>query len=59
VKKDHTLEVFRVRPQPEYLGMIRITDSTPHKAFGRLIQNSTVPKKLQIGDTVATSTTGP
>src|SRR5262245_26227716 len=39
VDKNHTLEVFRTSPTPEYLGMIRIVDVDYHQATARLIRN--------------------
>jgi hypothetical protein len=54
VDKNHTLEVFRTSPTPEYLGMIRIVDVDNHQATGRLIRNQYTPTKaLREGDTVA------
>lgn len=57
VNKDHTLEVFRLSPNPEYLGMIRILEADPHTARGRLIRNPYAPpaKALKAGDQVANS----
>lgn len=57
VQKNHTLEVYRLSPRPEYVGMIRIVDAHPHKSIGRLIRTGPVPKKMLPGDTVASSTT--
>src|SRR5262249_21704268 len=37
VKEDHTLEVYRLRPRPEYLGRLRIVESHHHEALGRLM----------------------
>jgi hypothetical protein len=39
VEKNHTLDVYRLRPEPKYLGMIRIVEAYNHKAVGRLISN--------------------
>jgi len=57
LKLHHTLEVFRMNPQPQYLGMIRIEDVREHSAVGKLIRNSiSGTHALQVGDIVATST---
>ena len=32
----NTLEVFRIKPEPKYLGTIRIVDAQAHQAVGRL-----------------------
>ncbi|HEV3257626.1 MAG TPA: hypothetical protein VG013_12140, partial [Gemmataceae bacterium] len=37
VLKGNTLEVYRFKPRPDYVGMIRIVDSRPHQAVGRAI----------------------
>jgi Skp family chaperone for outer membrane proteins len=49
----NTLEVFRIKPEPKYLGTIKILDSQAHQAVGRL----TAPPRygpLAKGDIVAT-----
>ncbi len=49
----NTLDAFRTKPEPKYLGTIRILDVQPHKAVGRL----TAPPRygpLKEGDIVAT-----
>src|SRR5262249_21071876 len=38
VNVDNTLEVYRLAPKAEYLGRIKILESTPHAAVGRLIR---------------------
>jgi hypothetical protein len=48
----HTLNVFRLEPKPMYLGEMRITDVTPHKAVGRLL-NPEFRKQVKKGDKVA------
>jgi regulator of replication initiation timing len=47
----NVLQVYRVRPQPEYLGTLTILAATPHEAVGRL----SGPKRNQVrvGDEVA------
>jgi predicted nucleic acid-binding Zn-ribbon protein len=55
VNPDNTLEVYRLKPRPEYLGTLKILDADHHKAVGRLlpseggVRRSTVEK----GDVVA------
>jgi len=52
VNVGNTLEVFRVKPEPKYLGTIRILDAQHHKAVARL----TAPPRygpLKEGDIVA------
>ncbi len=53
VNVGNTLEVFRIKPEPKYLGTIRILDAQAHQAVGRL----TAPPRygpLEKGDIVAT-----
>lgn len=56
LEQGHTLEVYRLRPQPEYLGQVRILEVDPQKSVGRLMQG---PYGTRItprpGDEVATS----
>jgi hypothetical protein len=51
----HTLEVYRLAPTPQYLGMIRIEDVREHVAVGRLVRNGAAGNRsaLQPGDIVA------
>jgi hypothetical protein len=37
LNKNHTLDVYRLKPEPKYLGTIRIVDANHHKSVGRLI----------------------
>jgi hypothetical protein len=49
----NTLEVYRTKPEPKYLGTIRILDTQAHQAVGRL----TAPPRygpIKEGDIVAT-----
>jgi hypothetical protein len=58
LKQNQTLEVYRLEPEPKYLGMIRIVDVTPHNAVGRLERTGTANRTpLRVGDTVASSLT--
>jgi hypothetical protein len=52
ISPGNTLEVFRIKPEPKYLGTIRILDSQPHQAVGRL---TAAPRygALEKGDIVA------
>ena len=61
VGKDNTLEAYRLRPRPEYLGMIRIIDANQHKAVGRLMRvpSATQQPTLREGDEVASTLTPP
>jgi len=57
VNKGNTLEVYRFKPRPDYVGMIRIVDSRPHQAVGRAI----LPLRsgpIQKGDRVAAEILG-
>ncbi len=38
VNRDHTLEVYRLKPKPEYLGTIKIVDADHHKAVGMIMR---------------------
>jgi hypothetical protein len=48
--REHTLEVYRLKPSPQYVGMVRILDVQPGEAVGRLIVRR-VP--VQVGDDVS------
>ena len=51
LEKGHTLEVFRLKPLPKYLGQIRIISVTHKEAVGQAAGRLT--GQLQVGDTVA------
>lgn len=55
LKADHTLEVYRLRPQPMYLGRVRVLEAFPQEAIVRLIRPEKAVKGMQIqeGDEVA------
>jgi hypothetical protein len=56
VKEDHTLEIYRLTPRAEYLGRLRVVESFPHEAIGRLVRIGTMPlPALKEGDEVASS----
>ena len=40
LKQNQTLEVFRLGPDPQYIGMIRIVDAKEHVSVGKLTSNS-------------------
>jgi hypothetical protein len=57
VSKDNTLEVYRLKPEPKYLGTIRIVAVNPHEAVGRptaLVRRGLI----QVGDEVAANILG-
>jgi hypothetical protein len=55
LKQDQTLEVFRMSPQPLWLGRIRIVDAREHAAVGRLVPGVGNRGGLKVGDIVASS----
>ena len=54
VNKDNTLDVYRMTPDPKYLGMVRIVDANTHKSVARLIVtgNANFRTPLREGDLV-------
>jgi hypothetical protein len=52
--KHNTLDIYRLKPEPKYLGMVRITDAKHKSSVGRLIQTGNVSFRpvLQQGDLV-------
>lgn len=54
LKKGHTLEVYRLQPEPKYLGSIRIVDVNFHTSFGRYIPPDNMAERpmLKVGDLV-------
>jgi hypothetical protein len=50
LRKGHTLEVFRIRPEPKYLGKIQIVSVGPAEAVGKIM--SRTPHEIQVGDRV-------
>ena len=60
LKKNHTLEVFRLSPKAEYLGTLRLVEVYHHKAVGRLQQNAIANRSpVRPGDQVASSLAQP
>jgi hypothetical protein len=57
LQRNHTLEVYRMTPTPQYLGMIRIVETEHHQAIGRLMPSSVAGARGQLreGDIVASS----
>lgn len=53
----NTLEAYRTKPQPQYLGTIRIMDVRHHEAVGKLISTQR-RGLLQVGDEVASNILG-
>ena len=43
VNRNHTLEVYRLKPRPLYLGIVRIIDSYPQSSVGRLMRTPSSP----------------
>ena len=53
--KGHTLDVFRLKPTPQYLGQIRLTDVRANEAVGQPVERLKYP--VQKGDLVASDVT--
>jgi chromosome segregation ATPase len=50
VNKGNTLEVFRLKPEPKYLGTIQVLAVQPDKAVGKPLNRTS---QIQVGDRVA------
>lgn len=61
LQKNQTLEVYRMDPRPQYLGMIRIVETDHHRAVGRLMSSSLASSRVALreGDIVASSLSQP
>lgn len=59
VNKNHTLDVYRLSPEPKYLGMVRIVDANIHSSVGRLIPqgNAAFRTPIRAGDLVTSKLT--
>ena len=59
IKKDHTLDVYRIEPEPKYLGRIRVVDANHQKSVARLEPwDGPVPRSaLRVGDFVTSKLT--
>lgn len=56
VKANNTLEVFRLSPKTEYIGMIRIEDAHHHTSVARLVRTPGVPmREIREGDVVSST----
>jgi hypothetical protein len=53
VQDNNTLEVFRVNPKAEYVGVLRISKSYARESVGRLQPLAGVVRTVRAGDTVA------
>jgi hypothetical protein len=54
--KGHTLEVYRLNPQPKYLGRLRVVEVSPKQSVGKPVGRLTAP--IQKGDEVASRIMG-
>jgi hypothetical protein len=52
VKENHTMEIYRIKPSPDYLGRMLIVESHPRYAIGRLIRSAS-SQPIHEGDEVA------
>jgi beta-lactamase regulating signal transducer with metallopeptidase domain len=55
LKINHTLEVYRLHPEPQYLGRLRIEDVTQGEAVGLLLPSAAPVRPVQEGDQVAST----
>ncbi len=56
LKVGHTLEVYRLSPNAEYIGMVTIVDAHNHTSVARLIRSpGTGPRAMREGDVVSSS----
>ena len=56
--KNNTLEVYRLRPDARYLGMVRIVEATANQSVGRLVPVGNAARAdLKVGDLVASHLT--
>ena len=54
LNKGNTLEVYRLRPEPTYLGIIQIVAVSPNEAVGRPME-PWGPRAIQVGDQVSSN----
>lgn len=59
VNKNDTLDVYRLQPEPKYLGMIRIVSANTHKSVAKLVPsgNQGFRPVLRAGDLVTSKVT--
>jgi RNA polymerase sigma factor (sigma-70 family) len=55
LKDDSMLEVFRLKPNPQYLGRLRIIEAHSHTSLGRMLTRPGPAVKIEVGDQVASS----
>jgi len=55
LKKNHILQVQRLKPRAEYLGTIRLLEVDFHKSIGQWMTPRPEGKRLQLGDQVVSS----
>jgi hypothetical protein len=55
VLRGHTLEVYRLKPTPKYLGTLRIVEVKPTEAVGKMEGSK---EEVQVGDQVASKILG-
>jgi hypothetical protein len=55
IQQNHTLEVYRLTPRPEYVGTMRIVDAYHHSALGELMRAAGMGPRIPLkeGDEVA------
>ncbi len=54
IEKGHTLDVYRTKPNPDYVGMIRILEAYQHESVGQLMPNALgIRKQMREGDLVS------
>jgi hypothetical protein len=58
ILRGQVLEMYRTKPEPRYLGQIRILDVNAHQAVGRPMGAGTRTTLIQKGDTVAANIVG-
>jgi len=51
----HELNLYRIKPRPEFLGKIKILSTDPDQAVGQVIGNTVNGKKIQEGDIVSST----
>jgi hypothetical protein len=58
LNKDNTLDVYRLDPRPEYLGMVKIMRADPHTSIGKMMRVAGVsPSPVRKGDSVSSDIT--
>jgi hypothetical protein len=56
LQKGHTLEVFRLKPKPKYVGTLRLVEAKPTESVGKMEGKPLEP--VQVGDQVASKLLG-